>query len=220
MRLLLGLMVAMMTTQVLSKLEDWTRFNSSLLIEVTRPHGVFTCTGVAVSDQLVVTAAHCLEGEIKQVRIFTQEKYDPKQSSMEIKSFQLHPQYNAKASRYHNDIAKITMKHKLPPEIELCPIFEGKIINGEIYRFGFGERNKKNARTVVTPTFRRLNLGEAIVELNDLYSYSGDSGGPIYLKSGKQTFILAIHSTLSHGPQGNYSFNPLLAAYLPWIYAN
>jgi secreted trypsin-like serine protease len=220
MNLFLSIMVAVMTTQVLSKMEDWAKYNSSLLIEVTRPNGVFTCTGVAVSDQIVITAAHCLDGDVKGVRVFTQDSYDPKQSSLPVKQFKLHPDYRPKESRYKNDLARIHMAEKLPPNIRLFPIFVGKSIKGELYRFGFGERNKKTVRTVITPTFRKINEFEGVVELNDLYSYSGDSGGPIYLRNGTDVHILAIHSTLSHGPQGNYSYNPMLGYYLSWIYAN
>jgi V8-like Glu-specific endopeptidase len=220
MKITLSLMVALMTTQVLSKIEDWAQFNSSLLIEVTRPNGVFTCTGVAVSDQIVITAAHCLDGDVKKVRVFTQENYDPKQSSLEIAQFNIHPEYRPKNSRYQHDLAKIKLKEKIPAGIRLFPIFVGKTILGNLYRFGFGERNKKNVRTVITPTFRRLNDYEGVVELNDLFSYSGDSGGPIYIHNGPDIHILAIHSTLSHGPEGNYSFNPMLGYYLPWIYSH
>ena len=220
MKLILTLTVILMAITGFSKVEDWERFNSSLLIEVKRPNGTFTCTGVAVSSEIIVTAAHCLEGDIESVRIFTQAAYNPKQSSLAIKEYKLHPNYDPKKSRYKSDLAKIVMKEKLPGFIKLYPIYEGNKIMGNLYRFGFGERNKKNLRTVITPTLRRMDLAEEILELNDKFSKSGDSGGPIYMENGKDISILAIHSTFSHGPEGNYSLNPLLSAYLPWIYSN
>ncbi len=209
-----------MTISGFAKVEDWDRFNSSLLIEVTRPHGVFTCTGVAVSSHTIVTAAHCLEGSVNSVRVFTQQSYDPKQTSLAFSGYKLHPQYDPKTSKYRNDIAKITMKEKLPPFINLYPIYEGKEVKGNLYRFGFGARNKQNIRTVITPTFRRINTVDNVVELNDKFSRSGDSGGPIYLEIGKEIHLLAIHSTFSHGPEGSFSYNPTLSHYLPWIYSN
>lgn len=214
-------MVTLMTTiQGFTKVENWERFNSSLLIEVTRPNGVFTCTGVAVSNKLLVTAAHCLEGHISRVRVFTQSSYNPKQSSLEIADYKVHPNYNPSKSRFKSDIAKITMKEKLPSFIKLFPIYQGTKVFGNLYRFGFGARNKKNLRTVITPTLRKLDINEEILELNDKFSMSGDSGGPIYMQNGSDISILAIHSTLSHGPEGSYSLNPLLGAYVPWILSN
>ncbi len=218
--MLLLFMVIIMQTEVFSKIEEWEQFNSSLLIEVTRDKGVFTCTGVAVSKELIITAAHCLEGNVKKVRIFTGRDYNPKANSLEVKDFKVHPDYDPKKSAYRNDIARITLKEPLPAFVNLCPIFDKTIIEGDIYRFGFGARDKKNIRTVITPKLRKVNLQEYVVELNDKFSRSGDSGGPVFLKKENQLFILAVHSTFSHGPEGDYSFNPLLGSYLSWIYQN
>lgn len=203
-----------------AKASDWDKFNSSLLIEVTRESGVFTCSGIAVSNQTVVTAAHCLEGGVKKIRIFTQESYRPNQPSLEISGYSLHPEYDPKKSQFLSDIAKIQMKEKLPSQIRLYPIYTSSEIKGNLYRFGFGARNEKNVRTVITPAFKQINKELKVVELNDVFSRSGDSGGPVYIQQGNHTYILAIHSTFSHGPKGNYSFNPLLAPYLSWIYQN
>lgn len=222
-KLLTSLMVLLMTIPGFTKVDEWENFNSSLLIEVTRPNGVFTCTGVAVSSHTLVTAAHCLDGEIKSVRIFTGSFYDPKQPSLAISGYQLHPNYNQKTSRYRCDMAKITMKEKLPAFIKLHQIQQvktGDIIYGNIYRFGFGERNKKNLRTVVTPGLRRVNNLEDVLELNDEFSRSGDSGGPVYIQNGTDIKILAVHSTFSTGPQGNFSLNPLLGSHLTWIFSH
>lgn len=212
--------VLIMSVTTFAKPQDWEKFNSSLLIEVTRSKGVFTCTGVAITPTLLVTAAHCLDGEIKNVRIFTGSAYNPKDPFIEVQEFKLHQSYDPKKSAYRNDIAKIVLKTSLPNSVKIYPIFEGKEVKGDVLRFGFGARNKKNLRTVITPKFRRINALEEIVELDDTFSRSGDSGGPIYLDNGGEVSVLAIHSTFSHGPQGRYSFNPLLSAYKSWIFPN
>ena len=212
-----------MTFHSLSMAQDWERFNSSLLIEVTRPTGIFTCTGVAVSTKVIITAAHCLEGEIDNVRVFNQSVYDSKAPSMPVSKFELHPNYNLNVSRYRSDLGKIIMKHKLPAYINIHPIQlvnAGDIIYGNIYRFGFGQRNYKNIRTIITPGLRRLNFQEDVLELNDEFSRSGDSGGPIFIQNGTDVKILAIHSTFSTGPEGNYSLNPLLGTHMSWIFSH
>ncbi len=211
-----------MTTAAFAKPKgkQWEEYNSSLLIEVTRPNGVFTCTGVALSRDLILTAAHCLEGQVTSVRVFTGIEYDPKNPSYAIKEFKLHPTYNPSKSRCHSDLAKIVMKDKLPEGLQFHQIYGGRKYGGNFYRLGFGGRDNHNIRTLTTPNLRRVDIDQEIIELNDKYSYSGDSGGPIFMQNGNEIFLLAVHSTFSFGPEGNYSLNPLLAAYIPWIYGN
>lgn len=211
-------MVLMMTTIDLVQAVEWKHYNSSLLIEVKRPNGVFTCTGVAVSKEIILTAAHCLDGKVESVRIFVQDHYDPQQDSLAIKEYKIHPLYNPETSRYKADLAKINLKAPLPEEIKIHPIYKGKKISGNLLRFGFGERKKQNIRTVATPMLRNLNIEEEVIELNDEFSKSGDSGGPIFMQKGDEISLLAIHSTFSFGPEGNYSLNPFLSAYVPWIF--
>ena len=220
MRLFLLLWIMTMPISSFAKSQEWDEFNSSLCIEVTRPNGVFTCTGVAISSNIVVTAAHCLDGEILKVRIFTDSFYNRNNKSLVVKGFKTHPNYKPKSSQYLADVAKIFLDEKLPSNIKILPIFRDTIVYGNLYRFGFGERNKKNLRTVITPTFRMMDLQNKTLELYDTFSYSGDSGGPIYLKQNNETYVLAVHSTLSFGPQGKFSYNPLLGSYYNWIFEN
>lgn len=197
---------------------EWSNFNSSLLIEVTRPSGINTCTGVAINENTVLTAAHCLEGEILKIRISNEASYNPKSTFWDVKSFELHPEYDSSKSNYRSDLAKIKLKKNLPATTTFFPIIKtDQKMNGKLVRLGFGARDKKNIRTMVTPAFKHLRTHEKVLELNDTYSYSGDSGGPIFLQKNGQIYLVAIHSTLSFGPEGKYSFNPLLSSHRSWI---
>jgi secreted trypsin-like serine protease len=199
---------------------DWENFNSSLLIEVSRPEGVFTCTGVAVSPFVILTAAHCLEGKILKIRVFLENYYDPQLEGLKVRTFKLHPRYRPKKSRYISDLAKIYLQEPLPSSINIPPLFTGQIIYGDLYRFGFGERLKKNLRTVTTPKLKEVRINDGLIEFHDKYSFSGDSGGPIYLRRDGRIYLLAVHSTLSFGPEGNFSYNPLVGAFKSWIFVN
>ncbi len=204
----------------MTNLIDWNNFNSSLLIEVTRPTGIFTCTGVAVNKNTVLTAAHCLEGEILKVRISTEAVYDKKGKFFEVDSFDLHPEYNSQESNYRSDLAKIKLKSELPVDTKFYPIIKkDSKLTGTLMRLGFGARGTKNVRTLVNPEFKNIREIEKVLELNDMYSYSGDSGGPVFLQNQGQMYLVAIHSTLSFGPEGKYSFNPLLSSHREWIHA-
>lgn len=202
-----------MNTQI-----DWNNFNSSLLIEVTRPSGVFTCTGVAINKNTILTAAHCLEGEILKVRISTDSAYDKNGSFLAVESFDLHPEYDRENSNYKCDIAKIKIAGELPSGTRFYPIIKkDNELDGKILRLGFGARGEKNIRTLVTPELREVRKLEKVLELFDTYSYSGDSGGPVFMQNNGQMYLVAIHSTLSFGPEGKHSFNPLLSSHREWI---
>lgn len=193
-------------------------FNSSLLIEIKRKSAVFTCSGVAVSPRLVITAAHCLEGRVERVRIFSQSRYHPENKNVEAKSYEIHGAYDPKKSQFKSDVAKVFLKEDLPSDIKTYPLFSQGTLYGKIYRLGFGGRANSNTRTKMTLELR--NLKDNVLELNDKNSISGDSGGPIFLEQDHKVFLLAIHSTLSFGPEGKYSYNPLLAPFKDWIFKN
>ncbi len=199
---------------------DWSNFNSTVIIEVTRPEGIFTSTGVAINKDTILTAAHCLYGEIIRVRISTNEIYKPKGKFHSVKTYDIHPDYNPSTSHYQNDLAKIRLSSPLPQGTNYYSVMKNdRNLSGNFVRIGFGSRGEKNIRTMITPVFKDIQDPQRVLELFDMYSFSGDSGGPVFLQQKGQLFLVAIHSTLSYGPEGKFSYNPLLTAHRDWIYA-
>lgn len=212
-----------MTTATLTHLSpdiDWSNFNSTVVIEVTRPEGVFTSSGVAINKNTIITAAHCLDGVVLKVRVSTAGTYSPNGKFISAKTFEIHPEYDPDVSNYKFDLAKIKLASSLPEDTNFYAVKKSdKDLSGSLVRIGYGGRNKKNIRTIITPVFKDILEPQRILELHDMYSYSGDSGGPVFLQQNGQVFLVAIHSTLSYGPEGKFSFNPLLATHRDWLYA-
>lgn len=200
---------------------DWNNFNSGLVIEVTRPEGKYTCSGVAIKDDMVLTAAHCLEGKILSIKVFNSASYNPSEEFWTAEHFELHPDYNKSASNFKADLARIKLSKKLPASTMIYPIAKNdSSFKGKILRVGFGARSHSNVRTLITPQFKAIMAEDKVLELDDMYSYSGDSGGPIFIQQGAQMYLVAIHSTLSYGPEGKFSYNPLVSNQKEWIFAN
>ncbi len=212
-----------MTTTTLSNSTtniDWSNFNSTVVIEVTRPEGVFTSTGVAINKDTILTAAHCLDGEILKVRVSTSGTYSKGGKFIGVKTYEIHPEYEPEFSKYNCDLAKIHLSSPLPEETNFYSVMKNdRDLTGNFVRIGYGARGDKNIRTMITPVFKQVQDPQKVLELHDMYSYSGDSGGPVFLQQKGQLYLVAIHSTLSYGPEGKYSFNPLLTAHRTWIYA-
>lgn len=210
-----------MTTTCLAQKVDWTNFNSSLVIEVTRPEGKFTCSGVAIKKDVVLTAAHCLEGKILKIKVFNSASYNPNAKSWQAKTYEIHPEYNKEKSNFKADLARIKLASELPESTMIYPIIKNENnFKGKLLRVGYGARTESNIRTLITPQFKAIQPESNVLELDDMYSYSGDSGGPIFIQRDGQIYLVAIHSTLSYGPQGKFSYNPLVSSQKEWINAS
>ena len=214
-------MIFMTTTALAHNNVDWSNFNSSLVIEVTRPEGKFTCSGVAIKEDVVLTAAHCLEGKILKIKVFNQASYNPESKFWSAENFEIHPDYDKSSSNFKADLARIKLSEKLPSSTMIYPILKNESnFKGKLLRVGYGARSQSNIRTLITPQFKTLHKETKVLELDDMYSYSGDSGGPIFIQRDGQMYLVAIHSTLSYGPEGKFSYNPLVSAQRDWLFAN
>jgi secreted trypsin-like serine protease len=203
---------------VFGQYPESSQFNSSVIIEIKRTQATYTCSGVIVSKSVVLTAAHCLEGNVLRVRVFTQEKYHPKNPYLVVKHFMIHPDYDVNASNYFSDLGKIYLASKIPSKINIISIHPDRNFRGEIIRSGFGKRNNLNTRTNIVSFLKKSHPEEKSLQFYETDSQSGDSGGPIFLVQNNKISLIAIHSTLSFGPKGVFSLNPSIADFTNWIF--
>lgn len=173
-------------------------YNSTFSLNVKKSSGsTFICSSVAINPQTLLTAAHCLEeaqaievtdGQIKRVAT----------------SWDEHPQYNKLESKYYADIGIITLSENLPRYINY-PDLAYPLPYHSLTRIGFGGRQGKNVRTLVSGIWITETLDTSLI-LKDELGVPGDSGGPLFQFINGKLCLVAIHSTV----EGKKSYAPIV----------
>lgn len=192
----------------------WQNFNSALLLEVKRDMNIFTSSSVAIAPQVVLTAAHSVEG-LDSAKIFLDSHYQLNSKNfIRVVDVIIHPEYNQSESNFLNDIAILILEKPLPQNVKIHPLHEGNLLKGELSRIGFGQRANTNARNWTNPRYIAHPCDHRYFMCEDNFSVVGDSGGPLFIKSGKSLKLAGIHSTLE-GQSLTYAVK--LGAYKKWI---
>lgn len=207
---LVNLPINKTATEVANK-TNWSKFTSSLLIEVSRDKEVFTSSAVLIKRNVLLTAAHSVEN-IDKGYVHLSHKFAQDNMRIAFKKVIIHSGYDKTKSNYQDDIALIILENNLPKSfkptsIDFDYLMEEKIVD----RIGFGGRNGINTRTWTNPKVEN-KLDNTLV-LKDTLSVIGDSGGPIYTDNG----LVGIHSTLEGSDKTYAVFVP---AYESWIKSN
>lgn len=193
---------------------QWPKYDSSLMLEVSRGETCFTSSAVAIGENILLSAAHCVEGASEVLCILGDAPSSPEKVLI-AKRWVVHHEYNPSKSFYENDLAIIFLEEKLPSYISYESIEETHLSDKSLLeRIGFGGRLNKNTRTLVTPSFIGKTFNQKNFLLKDKHSVLGDSGGPIFVESQGELKLVGLHSTLE-GEHLTYAIN--LAHYKGWL---
>ena len=126
---------------------NWTRFNSTFVIEIKRGDKVFTSTAVALGKRMLVTAAHCVDCA-DDITLMIGDDYKNPESAQEVPHWVVHPSYNPNNSLYENDLALLYLDEDLPHFTGVEKIEEDTFLDNKSFleRIGFGGRNSIAAK--------------------------------------------------------------------------
>jgi secreted trypsin-like serine protease len=205
---------------------DWSQYNDSVMLEIKRPaghaQGNTICTGVIAAPETVLTTAHCVDGATEIRIVFDVEKGASAKKTAVIKagSWKAHPAYHREKSLFDHDLAKIRLLKPAPIDPALIRRIPDSIripSGKKLVRIGVGLRNGINSRNFTDP--RHLSItGRTVLETEDSFSASGDSGGPVYTRSLE---LIGIHSTRDdrNHKEPERGYGPYLPAYKDWIFS-
>lgn len=183
---------------------------STVGLIVISPEGAGTCSGTLIASDIVMTAGHCVPKDFSSIVVYA--SYAGKNLSAEIaaEDVLIHPKFQRKSilmglgglSTY-NDIALLRLRHRVqePFAAAKLPGKEMRYESKEAVVAGWGRTDTK------TRDFGKLRAGNTHVTSQSGFSIQlsqggsrsaitcpGDSGGPVYISSGKSLVVIGIHS--------------------------
>ena len=194
------------------------------------------CTGVAISRDLVLTAAHCVQAGAEYKLVELDAYRQPILRDVAVVA--RHPQFNLKTMLAHRATADVALvKLATPLKVTPAPLMgaRARIAPGErftVHGYGMSVRTDANSSATLRgatlaaigqPGSLQLRLVDPATngQAAGLGACTGDSGGPVYQNAGGYLAVIGVVSW-STGPGGTAGCGGLTGAtplelYRKWI---
>jgi endonuclease G len=204
---------------------------------------VWSCSGILIHSQIVLTAAHCIHpGDAYVVALNTNNQNDVGNGQqINVRKVLIHPDYHK--TNLYNDIATLILQSKV--NTQPVSIASSQAINStkRITLVGFGNYDPQNSAGFGTKREAevdimsiRHDIKEDLNNEEGRYKYEsdlefvaggngfdtckGDSGGPAYIIDNEQRVVAGLTSrgiNEDSGTCGDGSIYTRLDVYAPWI---
>lgn len=165
------------------------------------------CSGTLIGENLVLTAAHCIDETSDQLVVYFGKDFADKDQSLLRRTVKalVNTDYNPKRAEDTGDIAVVRFEGSLPAGFAPAPLlkdFSGVGEGTRVVVAGYGLNwswGVKRGAGVLRTTTLKVNgaFGSSEVMLDQSLRRgicSGDSGGPAYLDVNGQLYLLGVAS--------------------------
>ncbi|MNJ92579.1 Trypsin precursor [compost metagenome] len=208
--------------------------------EKSNGQGSAICTGTAIRNDVILTAAHCVEGinRDKYYAIFStditcESGFRLSEASIPVKDVVKHPKYTGRfivASDVKYDVALVKLKSPIPSNYKVMKMYDGKSQFSDRVQFAgygvtgeetYGKESSGFLREISKSYNRSVQVqGEQIlVDQSDSRGIcTGDSGGPLFVDVNGELQVAGVNSVVS-GPKDRICHDMSIMMYVP-AYAN
>jgi secreted trypsin-like serine protease len=196
---------------------EWTLARPTVMVFGSRG----MCSGVVLTQDLVLTAAHCAaaSGDSKIVGLIADKPY----RFADVTEVAAHPQYTGEAGRTA-DLALLKLSKPLPSRFAPAFLSMRPVVVGErLIVVGYGRAEKDDNKTAGTPRMAMLTVSNQSATLLTLIDRGyngkisgcyGDSGAPAFTTRGG---VPALAGVVSGGSCGVLTYVIPFATYRDWI---
>jgi V8-like Glu-specific endopeptidase len=196
----------------------------------------YTCSGTPISEDVILTAAHCVKGFSKIVAAFANDAscasgFRVKKDGIEASSFAYDQEFTESGyNGISHDVGLVRLKSKIPADYDISPLYKGDALSSdEVTLVGFGATSESNTGVGYLRSKKksfandvRVSSSKVTIQQNEGGLCKGDSGSPVFVEVNGQKQILGVTSYVSnpyqvdefcHGTSTAMSAQSIL----PWI---
>ncbi len=164
-----------------------------LLFVVNSAGGVASCSGTMISNDKILTAAHCVRGSVRRV-VTPVWRADGSAAEMNARRWVAHPGFASTASGYVNDVAVVFLPSALPNPTMPLLVSEPSAAKQSVFFAGWGAPGFQLA--VGTAVLDRVTTEQLAHHFKGAGSNTcgGDSGGPMYRQTGAGQGLIGVTS--------------------------
>ena len=199
-------------------------------------HEASLCTGTLIARNVVITAAHCLNGAQSARVVFDVDpgcnpNFNPNSQSVEVKKAAIHPKYS-KDVKGKYDLALLKLESSAPSQYDVIRLYDGtsQLSSAGVTYAGYGRTSERNQtdqalRSVVKnykeTIFFAKDSNMVSSQINGKGICQGDSGGPVFFEVNHELQLAGVNSTVMGRSEAAVCRGASEAMYIPahmtWI---